>query len=573
MSQTGVNQGRLFWQLRWAILRNTSLQLVGTSKVRIVTMILASAIIWAFLFVGSWWGFDLIARNRIPPRIVLVIFDAMFFTFGVMLLFSTGIILYSSLFNSPETRFLLTTPARADQVFATKFQAAVGFSSWAFVVLASPILIAFGITYGVYFGPDYVIPWYFYALLPIFFLGYVLLPGSLGAVICLAIVNLLPQRRKSALIVFFMVIGAVASIWIYRAIVLAQEAARSRDSLQSLFDMFAITQSEFNPGHWVSTGLMAAARGNIDGIMLPLALLWSNGLMLYLVAAWGAGRWYRRGYNRIATGGDLRRKRRGTWPDQLLSIFIWPLSRNMQLLIRKDFRSFRRDPAQMAQLLIFAGLVLLCVINVRQFYGADVAGPNQQSVSLLNLFASAMLMCAFLGRFVYPLISMEGRKFWILGLLPLKRQQLLWGKYVFAVIVTSLFGMSMVLISDLFLGMPLIVIALHTLAVILLSTSLSGMTVGLSAWLPNFRETDPSKIAVGFGGTVNMITCLLLLSVIIAATSLPYHLSVSLSSFTGGKGDVSPLVFLGVPLAIVMSIAAIWIPMRLGRRTLDNMEF
>ena len=42
-------------------------------------------------------------------------------------------------------------------------------------------------------------------------------------------------------------------------------------------------------------------------------------------------------------------------------------------------------------------------------------------------------MCAYLGRFIYPLISLEGRKFWILGLLPLKREQILWGKFAFAV--------------------------------------------------------------------------------------------------------------------------------------------
>ena len=69
----------------------------------------------------------------------------MFFTLGTMLVFSTGIILYASLFTSPEARFLLCSPARADQIFATKFQAAVAFSSWGFVILGVPIFLAYGI--------------------------------------------------------------------------------------------------------------------------------------------------------------------------------------------------------------------------------------------------------------------------------------------------------------------------------------------------------------------------------------------------------------------------------------------
>ena len=61
-----------------------------------------------------------------------------------------------------------------DQVFAYKFQGAVAFSSWGFLLLGSPILIAYGLRIG-----DGA-PWYFYAVLPLFFLGFVLLPGSIG---------------------------------------------------------------------------------------------------------------------------------------------------------------------------------------------------------------------------------------------------------------------------------------------------------------------------------------------------------------------------------------------------------
>ena len=56
----------------------------------------------------------------------------------------------------------------------------------------------------------------------------------------------------------------------------------------------------------------------------------------------------------------------------------------------------------------------------------------QNFISLLNFCAVALLLCTYTGRFVYPLLSLEGRKFWILGLLPLDREQLLWGKFVFA---------------------------------------------------------------------------------------------------------------------------------------------
>ena len=58
----------------------------------------------------------------------------------VMLIFSSGIILYNSLFCSPEAAFLLTTPVRTQRIYQHKFQEAVWFSSWGFVLLGSPTL-------------------------------------------------------------------------------------------------------------------------------------------------------------------------------------------------------------------------------------------------------------------------------------------------------------------------------------------------------------------------------------------------------------------------------------------------
>ncbi|MFO0804493.1 MAG: hypothetical protein U0791_15385 [Gemmataceae bacterium] len=50
---------------------------------------------------------------------------------------------------------------------------------------------------------------------------------------------------------------------------------------------------------------------------------------------------------------------------------------------------------------------------------------DKYALSLMNLCGTAVLLCAGLSRFIYPLISLEGRKFWILGLMPVSRGQIL----------------------------------------------------------------------------------------------------------------------------------------------------
>src|SRR5207244_5461558 len=141
----------------------------------------------------------------------------------------------------------------------------------------------------------------------------------------------------------------------------------------------------------------------------------------------------------------------------------------------KDFRTFRRDPAQWAQILIFLGLAVLYFSNVRQFYEQDIGRPFQNGISLLNLTATAFLMCAYTGRFIFPLLSLEGRKFWILGLLPLHRDRLLWGKFVFSAAGGLVAAEFLVIVSDLLLGLPAAGVALHALTAAAVALGLSGL--------------------------------------------------------------------------------------------------
>src|SRR5262249_10278046 len=152
------------------------------SILRIVTVLVCSLVIWGLLFGVSWKGFNELRVHwdvMLSGKLLTTVFDFMFLALTIMLTFSTAIILYSSLFASAESAFLLSMPIPEEYIFVYKYQSAVAFSSWAFVLLGSPILLAFGLEV------DGGAPWLFYVVLPFFFLGFVLLPGSLGALCAL----------------------------------------------------------------------------------------------------------------------------------------------------------------------------------------------------------------------------------------------------------------------------------------------------------------------------------------------------------------------------------------------------
>ena len=325
------------------------------------------------------------------------------------------------------------------------------------------------------------------------------------------------------------------------------------------------------PVQWISLGLMAAAVGEPDTMVYYLALVWSNGLMLYLGTVWLARKLFRRGFNGVATGGTLRKRYGGGWIDNALGRLVFFLDRQTRLLIIKDFRTFRRDPAQWLQVLIFLGLGVLYFSKMRYFYDKDIGRPFQNGISLLTLTATGFLMCAYTGRFIFPMLSLEGRKFWILGLLPLERDRLLWGKFAFSATGCVFLAEFLVVFSDLMLGMPWTVLLVHVLAVGVLALGLSGLSVGLGACMPNFRETDPSKIAVGFGGTLNLVAGLFFLIVVIGTMAAPFHLVLATPDPDKARFGWWPWV--GVVFGLVVGALTIIVPLRAGAKNLRGMEF
>jgi ABC-2 type transport system permease protein len=562
---------RLFQWLRWRLLCNTLHELVRRSPVRLITIFLCSALIWAGIFGLSWLGFSFLSielKVRLNGNIIGTLLNLLFVVLSVLLMFSSGIILYSSLFSSDETGFLLSTPAPADQVFAFKYQGAVAFSSWAVILLGSPILIAYGLILE-------QTPWYYYVVLPLFFMGFVLLPGSVGAILCLLIVNYVPRRRKQVLILAGLLIAVALGWFIYRMVLVARGQFGTSDWVNQLLGEFSLFQGVLVPAHWVSQGLLKTVRDIPVKVCYYLALVWSNGLFLYVIAAWMAHRLYRRGYNRVATGGSIRRRYGGGWLDDVLSALLPWLAPQTRLLIIKDFRTFRRDPAQWAQILIFVGLASLYFTNVGRFQQQDISHTTQKNViSVLNLSATAFLLCAYTGRFIYPMLSLEGRKFWILGLLPLQRDRLLLGKFAFSAIGSLLIAEFVVIFSNLMLNAGWLTIGLHALTVVVLALGLSGLSVGLGASMPNFQERDPSKLAVGFGGTLNLVAGLLYLLFVIGVMVVPWHVHIALQ---GNELEMNAWtvgwLLGGMAAGIAVGIVAVVVPLRMGIRALRRMEF
>jgi ABC-2 type transport system permease protein len=562
---------RALRRLRWNLTRNTVRSLLAASRLRLSMILFCSAVFWVGLFALFLGGFVFIGlSDELFNAIFEYLFSMFFLSILFMLFFSTGIIMYSGLFHSREGAFLLTTPATTDRIFAYKFMEAVGISSWGFFLLGSPLMVAYGMTVKAPAG--------FYSMFVIYLVMFVLIAGSLGAIAAIVIANLFPRRHKLVLALGVLAVGAlVAALWM-RLWRTPGETLTS-DWLGNLQNRLAFCQHPLWPSRWMSAGLLASARGDWSRAGYYLMVLSAHAFLVYLAAAAVARDLYFRGFSRVQ-GGRSSRRRLGLYVlDSLFHRIFFYIPRPIRLLILKDLRTFCRDPAQWSQFLIFFGLLAFYFVNIRRL-GYGVQSPSWRNlVSFLNVSVTALILSTFTSRFIFPLLSLEGRNFWFLGLLPVGRAQILWGKFAFSVGISLGATEALVFLSDLKLGMSPVMIVLHLGMVALLCVGLSGISVGLGARLPNLRETDPSKIAVGFGGTLNLLVSLVFIFAIVTALAVPCHLY-----FLGVEYPDSTRVALShagfrfwLTVAIVVSLvigaAGTIIPLRIGIKAFQKMEF
>ena len=558
----------IFLRLGAKIAWNTWKSFSAFSYVRPLVIGVCSFIVVLFVFGVSYAGFRFLVDQKLPlgGNIVALLFDMLFLSLAGLLVFSTGLILHASLFDSAETAFLLSKPVDEDQVFAYKFFVAGSFSSWAFLLLGGPILLAYALSVGA--GP------LFYLLMPFFFVGFALIPGSVGAIFCLLMVNYLPKGRTLLVAMSVILPMLIGAFWIAGTLRSLRhgDIQMGEDLLQKTLGQVQVASLPLLPSYWISRGLRAAAFGDLNAAGWYLGLIWSHGAFAYLLAAVLAKLAYRSGFDRLSVNPETKPSKTQAWIDRLFRWFA-PRDRGLAALMLKDFRTFRRDPKQWGQVVVFLGLLALYFSNLKRMFPKEIEYPFQVGLGFLNLLSLTLLMCTYTGRFVFPQLSLEGRRFWVLGLMPIERKRMLMAKYWFSFYGSLFVTLPLVVLSDFSLNLPLSGMAIHFGLLVLISSGLSALGVGLGTLMPNFRETDPSKIAVGFGGTLNLIVGLAFLLLMLGLGAIPWHMSQAVAGPNGPAPGVWVVVAGGFVLATILGLLTTFLALDRGCRALERMEF
>ncbi|HUJ10624.1 MAG TPA: hypothetical protein VL171_11415 [Verrucomicrobiae bacterium] len=515
------------------------------------------------------------------PGLQAILLDRMLFLFFaflfVMLVFSNMIIGYSTIFKSQETQWMLTLPVRSLDVFRWKLLETTLLASWAFLFLSAPLMLAYGVT-------RHVTGW-FYLKVFLLFVPFMAIPAALGSLVILIVARYLHRRMfKWALFGCSAVGLACALVFLKPMQAEDLDQAQMVAALQDLLHNSRVTAQPILPSYWVASSMIAWGEGGTGRGLFFFLVLLSNAMMATLVCTTVSRRLFYEGWSHNHSQGRFQSgvpvldtpivlPRTG-----LLErvVNLWPgLDEATRALVIKDVRVFWRDTSQWSQFAIFFGLLGLYVLNLRSV-AHEWKSDWACFISFLNLGASSMTLATLTTRFVFPQFSLEGKRLWMVGMVPYGLKRVLLEKFWLSSVCSAAITLALILTSSWMLRIPHWLTLLFSSTVVVMSFALCGIAVGIGALFPSFgsgtsrRDDNPAKIVSGFGGTFCFILSLMYITLVIGAEVWPMYSSFAASGFTS-RGQPWNLVFSWIFVSL-FSLAATCIPMSLALTRVESLE-
>ncbi len=528
----------------------------------------------AFLLVYVVTAYQLMSRglefvNQVPllgPLLMERLIYVLFFFFFAMLVVSNATITGMGLFKRKETGWLLSLPLPYRSLVLWKTLEGMVLASWGLLLLSAPVLLAI--------GHVYASPVSFYlATLPAM-LCLVAVASNLSAWLLLAIVRWLRREWLGPLGGMCLIGLLIAALGVLPS---RTSLAQPADTAANVGEILAHTDAFTHPllpSSWVAETVLAAGRGMPGQACFFNLTLLSYALFSLLLTIHFAGHMFYPAWTRSQQPGLLRP---AVDPAAGAAGPSWwrflPADRVARALILKDVRTFLREPTQWGQTALVFGLLFLYTSNLRRIV-LDHQDPFWNMVTgYLNLLVCSLSLSTLTTRFIFPQVSIEGQRLWLLGLSPVRLTRLLSTKLHLTVAVTGTLTATLTLISCLMLAMSWERTAFFVTCIVLLSIGLNSMALGLGALFPDFQESNPGKIVSGFGGTL----CLILSFAYIVA-SVALALIPGLKELRLAGTDVAPALRLRLELgscAGILGLTAFFggLPYALAQKRIITLDY
>lgn len=430
------------------------------------------------------------------------------------------VVAYSIMFRSNEVYHLITRPIDFEKLFTLKMIESILYSSPTFLLIGSAILIS----YGAYFK----LSWFFYPFAIFFlFIPFVFCSAFLGVIVLILLIQLAGKIGIRWTIFSVVAIYLGSLIGFFRTINpknLVNEVMKYYPNLDFNFSFLDPTFLMFLPNQWFSEALFWFTKSEFI-FSLKFALLINLIFIFLLISSILIGsKFYHRSFLislELKSKKEIRNSYIKIFPtsSKILgfgksSIFTSPT----EVLLKKEFHQFFRDPTQWIHLGIITFLILIFIMSISNV-DLITTLPFLKTVTYLSVFIfNSFLISSITLRFVYPLISIESQAFWKIKSAPIDAKKILQIKFIPYFLITLLIAEVLNFFSHSSQSIPFVLKFYSVIIIFPIALTLSSMNFWFGNTFITFNEKNPVKIASSQGATIaflfNMIYLIFLIAIL-----------------------------------------------------------
>ena len=466
---------------------------------------------------------------------------------------------FSTFYRSPEVAFLMTLPVENKQIFRVKFIENLVYSSWAILILGIPLTLGYGSLQGLT-TVQYALV-FLTGILPFLFIA------TVSASLLLMLLVYLSRFFKMRTVFLFLGVLFTGVFYLYFSVsqqdtVLSGNLGNFR-SLGRYLANLSNTSFPFIPSFWLSRLFMDSETLALTERLFYSGLFITTSAIGWEFINWVADKFYFGTYQ-VMEGQGQKTKR--TTLSKVFNFGWGGMRAPVRAMASKDLVQFLRTPQQWVQFLLLGFFIAIYLINLsRGQLRFDELSPFwRTTIYIFNFGFTGFILAALTARFVYPMISMEGRSLWILQMAPLSMKRVFVEKFWFAFIVLFTLTELVALISNYFLGQGFAISILASGFLLLTSLALISLSLGLGAVYAQFNETNPMKISSGYGGIITVVLSLIYVS--FSVTSLVFVINLYQNQ---GSGMMIGLI---VSFIIVLTTLYTWLPLKWGFQAISAYE-
>ena len=404
-------------QMRKNMLRN-QLRMLENSRWRGLGLLCLGVIFWFGIYgLSHWFILQTLQMEPIGEMVVRHLLSMMVFFLFVILIFSNLVAAFSSFFLSDDLQLLMKAPLPKNSFFAARFVENSLTASWMTLVFGLAPFIATGVLMNASIA--------YYGSVALTFMSFFIVPSSIAIVLSLLLCSVFSARRARHVMIFVGGFALVAFLLLFRG--MAPEELLRTEMRGTLIETLSNLRGPSSP--WMLTtwthDLLWSCLGatGIREYENSLILVVLSCGASFFVAAWCFRFLHFYAFSRAQEGlaagivhnvDELSKKQ--DLSHKTLNTKMRPGRFTLyEVMWRKDVRTFFRDTAQWSQMLLVVALIAMYVLNF-SFIEKVVQGGIISGMTLhfLNLILSGFVIVAMSARFVYPLISLEGKAFWLI---------------------------------------------------------------------------------------------------------------------------------------------------------------